>query len=136
MAQTDIAETAVYYEEVRRNGLLLTAQDAHQWSHGVLRALGFALPRGVRKDLARALPEELAKPLSRKFWLLHFHDKDKPVGEFLKEIALTSGNTDRAFAVHPTTAVFHELKAMAGPELSDDVAEALAPEIADLWRRA
>lgn len=136
MAQTNIAETAAYYEEVRKNGLLLTAQDAHQWSNGVLRALGLALPRGVRKDLAHALPEELAKPLSRKFWLLHFRDKHKPAAEFLKEIALMSGNTDRVFAEHPTTAVFRELKAMAGPDLSDDVAEALAPEIADLWRRA
>ena len=136
MTLTTTAELALYYDQIRQNGLLLTDQDAHQWSRAVLRQLGLELPRGVRKDLAHALPQELAAPLKRKFWLLHFRDKNKPAKQFLKQIALMSGNTDAAFARHPTTAVLHELKVLAGPDLSNDIAEALAPELAELWRRA
>jgi len=136
MTQADVAEMTDYTARVRRNGYLLTEQDAEQWSSGVLRALGLHLPRGTRKDLAQALPEELATPLKRKFWLLHFRDKNKTAQAFLKEIGLMSGNTDAAFARYPTTAVFHEVKAMAGPDLSDEIAAALAPEISALWQAA
>lgn len=136
MTPTQVAELATYYEHIRQNGYLLTQQDAEQWSTAVLRQLGLELPRGVRKDLARALPEELAAPLKRKFWLVHFRDKNKPAQAFLKQVALMSGNTDSAFARHPTTAVMRELKAIAGPDLSSDVAEALAPDLSELWQRA
>lgn len=136
MAQNNVAELTSYYDQIRQNGNLLTANDAQQWSKAVLRGLGIELPGGVRKDLARALPEELAADLQRKFILFYQRDRKKTAPAFLKEIALMSGNTDAAFARLPTTAVFHELKAFAGPEVSDDVAESLAPELSDLWQRA
>ena len=47
-----------------------------------------------------------------------------------------SGNTDAQFALHPTQAVFHEVKGYAGQEVSADVADSLAPEISELWQNA
>jgi uncharacterized protein (DUF2267 family) len=78
----------------------------------------------------------LAYDLNRKWLLLQFRDKNKSRDVFLKEVARMSGNTDADFAVHPTRAVFHEVKAYAGEEVSNDVADALAPEIGELWQQA
>jgi uncharacterized protein (DUF2267 family) len=136
MTQTTVANLDSFYEQVQERGYLLTRENAEQWSWAILRSLGHNLPRGTRKDLAKALPEELGNALTRKFWLLHFRDKNKSANQFLKEIARMSGNTDGAFARLPTLAVFHELKSMAGPDLSDEVAEALAPELSALWQQA
>jgi uncharacterized protein (DUF2267 family) len=136
MAQSNGTDLGGYYRQIEENGLLLTEQDAQQWSTAVLRALGPNLPRGTKKKLAKSLPEELAFDLTRKFWLLHFRNKNLPRQEFLKEVARMSGNTDAQFAVHPTRAVFHELKQYAGNDVSETVAEDLAPEVSELWQQA
>lgn len=136
MAQSNGSDLASYYQNIEKNGYLRTADNAEQWSTAVLRALGTNLDRRTKKKLAKTLPEELAFDLTRKFWLLHFRDKTKERDEFLKEVARMSGNTDAQFAIHPTRAVFHEIKHYAGPEVSDDVAESLAPEISTLWQEA
>ncbi|MFN2208156.1 MAG: DUF2267 domain-containing protein, partial [Candidatus Promineifilaceae bacterium] len=102
----------------------------------VLRALGINLDGRTKKRLAKTLPEALAYDLNRKWLLLQFRDKNKSRDVFLKEVARMSGNTDADFAVHPTRAVFHEVKAYAGEEVSNDVADALAPEIGELWQQA
>ncbi len=136
MSQSNGTDLAGYYQRVEKNGELRTESNAQQWSTAVLRALGTNLDRRTKKRLAKALPDELAFNLTRKFWLLHFRDKNKPRSLFLKEVARMSGNTDAQFAKLPTTAVFHELKAYAGEDVSNDVAEALAPEISALWQEA
>lgn len=136
MSQSNVADLAIYYQQVEKNGHLRTEDNAQQWSTAVLRALGLNLGRRTKKQLAKTLPEELAFDLTRKFWLLHFRDKNKPLDLFLKEVARMSGNTDAQFAIHPTRAVFHELKGYAGEEISNDVAESLAPEISELWQSA
>jgi uncharacterized protein (DUF2267 family) len=136
MSQSNGSDLTRYYQQVTENGLLRTEDNAQQWSTAVLRVLGTNLDRRTKKKLAKTLPDELAFDLTRKFWLLHFRDKNKPRSAFLKEVARMSGNTDAQFAIHPTRAVFHEVKNYAGDEVSDDVAESLAPEISALWQEA
>lgn len=136
MSQSNGADLTGYYKRVEENGQLRTEEIAQQWSTAVLRALGLNLDGGTKKQLAKTLPDELAFDLTRKFWLLHFRDKNKPRDVFLKEVARMSGNTDAQFAVYPTRAVFHEVKGFAGEEVANDVAESLAPEISALWQEA
>jgi uncharacterized protein (DUF2267 family) len=136
MSQSNGADLNGYYQRIEENGYLNTVDNAQNWSTAVLRALGTNLPRGTKKKLARSLPDELASDLTRKWWLLHFRDKNKPRQVFLKEVARMSGNTDAQFALHPTRAVFHEVKGYAGEDVSQDVADALAPEISELWQQA
>ena len=85
MSQSNGADLAGYYQFVEENGLLRTPEIAQQWSTAVLRALGLNLDRRTKKKLANTLPEELAFDLTRKFWLLHFRDKNKPREAFLKD---------------------------------------------------
>ena len=129
-------DLANYYAQIQKRGLLPTPQTAEHWSEAVLRTLSLNIDRGTKKRLAEALPEELATDLTRTFWLLHFRDKSKSRDAFLKEVARMSGNTDAQFALYPTRAVFHGVKGYAGQEVSDDVAESLAPEISELWQQA
>lgn len=136
MSQSNGADLTGYYQRIEENGKLRTVENAQQWSTAVLRALGTNLDRRTKKRLAKALPDELAFDLTRKFWLLHFRDKNKPSSVFLKEVARNSGNSDAQFAKYPTTAVFHELKGYAGEEVTEDVADSLAPEISALWQEA
>jgi uncharacterized protein (DUF2267 family) len=136
MSQSNGADLTDYYQRIEENGNLRSTEIAQQWSTAVLRALGTNLDRGTKRRLAKTLPDELAFALTRKFWLLHFRDKNKPSSVFLKEVARMSGNTDAQFAKYPTTAVFHELKGYAGEDVSKDVAEALSPEVSALWQTA
>jgi uncharacterized protein (DUF2267 family) len=136
MSQSNGADLSGYYQRVEENGNLRTEDNAKQWSTAVLRALGTNLDRRTKKQLAKTLPEELAFDLTRKFWLLHFRDKNKPREVFLKEVARMSGNTDAQFALQPTRAIFHELKGYAGEEISNDVAESLSSEVGELWQEA
>ncbi len=137
MAQTSTAtDLSIYYENLKKNGYLLTDQQAQRLSKAVLWSLGLNMSGKLKKQLAKQLPEELATQLTRAFWLLHFRDKSMPEEIFLKEVAKRSGNTDPHFAKHPTLAVFHEIKGMIDSDLSDEIADDLAPEIAALWERA
>jgi uncharacterized protein (DUF2267 family) len=136
MSQSNGADLSSYYQSVEENGYLRATDNAQEWSTAVLRALGLNLDRRTKKKLAKTLPEELAFDLTRKFWLLHFRDMNKPQAEFLKEVARMGGNTDAQFALHPTRAVFHELKSYAGEEVSNDVAESLPNEVGELWQEA
>ena len=136
MSQSNGGDLSNYYQQIEENGRLQTTEIAQQWSTAVLRALGTNLDRRTKKQLAKTLPDELAFDLKRKFWLLHFRDKNKPRDAFLKEVARMGGNTDAKFALFPTRAVFHELKGYAGQEVSDDVAESLPIEVGELWQEA
>jgi uncharacterized protein (DUF2267 family) len=136
MTQANGADLSGYYQEIQQNGRLPTKAVAQRWNEAVLRTLGLNLNRKIKKQLGNALPEELAYYLKRTFWLLHFRDPDKSSEEFLKEVARRSGSSDPDFARIPTEAVIHEIKACAGEDVSDAVADSLAPELSELWQQA
>ena len=136
MTQSNGFDLANYYAQIQKHGLLRTPEVAEHWSEAVLRTLSLNINRGTKKRLAKALPDELAADLTRTFWLLHFRDHNKSRQDFLKEVAKRSGNTDANFAKNPTKAVFHELKAYAGDEVSDAVSDSLAPEVRQFWQEA
>lgn len=141
MAEEKVALKSTYdltpsYHTIQQNGSLPSSAHAQRWSKAVLWSLGLNLSRKTKKQLAKALPAEFATYLTRAFWLLHFRDKNKSSQAFFKEVAKRAGNTDQHFARIPTTAVFHELKQLAGDDVSNDVAADLAPEIRAVWEQA
>ncbi|MDX1413912.1 MAG: DUF2267 domain-containing protein [Candidatus Promineifilaceae bacterium] len=136
MTQSNGFDSASYHAQIQKQGYLLSPKTAEKWSKAVLRTLSLNIDRRTKKALANSLPDELAADLTRTFWLLHFRDRNKSRAEFLEEVAKRSGNTDPGFAGNPTKAVFHELKALAGDKVSNDVSEALAPELSQLWEEA
>ena len=136
MTQANGADLSSYYQKIQQNGQLPTVAVAQCWNEAVLRTLGLNLDRKSKKQLANALPEELAYYLNRPFRLLYFRNSNESDAEFLKEVARRSGSSDPAFARVPTEAVFHEIKAVAGKDVTDAVAEALAPELSELWQKA
>lgn len=136
MTQANGADLSAYYLKIQQNGHLPTQAVAQRWNEGFLRTLGLNLNRKIKKQLGNALPEEFAYYLNRTFWLLHFRDRGKSSEEFLKEVARRSGSSDPDFARVPTEAVIHEVKAFAGADVSDAVADSLAPELSELWQQA
>ena len=54
----------------------------------------------------------------------------------LDQVARRSGNTDPQFARMPTLAVFGQIKQMVNAQTRDQVAEALSPEVRELWQQA
>lgn len=136
MAHANGSDLSGYYQRVEKMGLLHTRDIARRWSKAVLWTLGLNLDRKTKKKLADALPEELSDDLTRAFWLLHFRNTELSRHDFLKAIAKRSGASDAAFARYPTAAVFHEVKAMVGADVSRDVAETLSPEVRELWEKA
>ncbi|HEX6384755.1 MAG TPA: DUF2267 domain-containing protein [Anaerolineae bacterium] len=136
MAQTQTMELTDYYQRVQKMGNLRTPAHGRRWSGAVLKTLGLNLDGKTKKKLARALPPELAEDLTRTFWLLHFRDPNLSGHEFQSQVARRSGNTDADFARFPILAVFHHLKQLIDPDLSQQVAQSLSPEVAELWRQA
>lgn len=134
MAQND--KLNGFYEYVQTQGKLRTLPHARRWSDGILRTLGFTLDRKTKKELARALPDELAHSLTRVFWLVHFRNQNLSREEFQKMSARRSGNTDASFAYYPILAVFGGVKQIIGADLERKVADALPPEISELWKQA
>jgi uncharacterized protein (DUF2267 family) len=133
VTDTDLVE---FYSNVQLAGKLPTAGHAQRWSKAVLNVLGLHLDRKTKKELARALPADLAESLVRVFWLLHFRDAQLSQEDFLDQISRRSGNTDTSFARYPTRAVFSELKRLIDPALSDRVSQSLSPEVCQLWQQA
>ena len=136
MTQANGADLSGYYQKIQQNGHLPTTAVAQSWNEAVLRTLGLNLDRKTKKRLGNALPEELAYYLKRTFWLLHFRDHNKSSEEFLQEVARRSGSSDPDFARTPTEAVIHEVKVFVGEDISDAVADSLAPELSELWQQA
>lgn len=136
MTEGNGADLSGYYQMIMQNGTLRTPAIAESWNEAVLRTLSLNLDRKTKKKLAKALPDELAFYLSRQYWLLHFRDKNISDQAFLNDVCRRSGNSDPEFARTPTLAVFHELKSLAGEDVSDDVADSLAPELSELWQQA
>ena len=136
MTEGNGADLSGYYQNIQQNGRLQTTAIAETWNEAVLRTLSLNLDGKTKKKLRNALPEELAFYLKRQYWLLHFRDANKSEKVFLNEVARRGGNSDASFARTPTLAVFHEVKTLAGEDVSDDVADALAPELSQLWQQA
>lgn len=125
-----------YYDHIREAGKLRTEQHARRWSDGVLRTFGTTLNGKTKRDLAKALPDELAESVKDVFWLLHFRDPNLSREEFLQRAARRSGNSNGEFAVYPTLAVFSGVKMIIDQDLQSQVAESLAPQVRELWERA
>lgn len=125
-----------YFAYIQKVGKLRTPAHAQRWSRAVLKTLGINLDRGTKKKLAKALPAELADDLNRVFWLLHFRNTGLTQYDFLNQVARRAGNTDPDFARYPATAVFHQLKAIVGQDVSSQVAKTLSPEMRQMWEAA
>jgi uncharacterized protein (DUF2267 family) len=125
-----------YYLTIKELGKLQTTGHAERWSEAILHTLALNLDRGTKKKLADALPETLSDQLKRKFWLVHFRDKNITSLEFQKMTGRRAGNTDESFARYPIVATFHGLKDLIDDPLSDDIADTLSPELSQMWQDA
>jgi uncharacterized protein (DUF2267 family) len=134
MTDNDIPALDGFYKHVREDGRLPTSQHARRWTNAVLKALGTALDGSTKRSLAKELPKPLAQSLTSVFWLLHFRDPNLSDEQFLKRVALRSGNSDPEFARYPTRAVFSQLRQLISPELDQKVTDALPPEVSQMWR--
>lgn len=125
-----------FYAEVVRRGNMRSADQAALVSSAVLHTLGFNLSGGVKRELARALPADLAHELTRGWRLIHFRDTHLPLEKFAADVALHSGNTDPQYARMAVAAVFGQLKRLIDDDLSRRVGKDLSPEVRDLWHGA
>lgn len=130
------ADLQNYYESIMTKANLRTLDHAERWSKAVLRTLGFYLDRGTKRKLAKTLPKPISRDLTSGFWLLHFRNPKMTSREFLRRVALRSGNTDAQYARIPTRAVFHQVKQLVDDDLSKRVADILSPEVREIWQQA
>ena len=134
--QATTADRDSFYQEVMRIGNLRTPDHAERWTLAVLRTLGFNLSGSTKKELAKALPEELARDLTRGWRLINIRRSKLSLDDFAKDIALRSGNTDREVAKVVTQVVFRQLKSLVGDRVVRDVARDLSPEVGAHWEAA
>ncbi|MBK7895790.1 MAG: DUF2267 domain-containing protein [Candidatus Promineifilaceae bacterium] len=125
-----------YYQTVQEKGSLRTPAHAQRWSTAVLKTLGFNLGGKTKKQLAKALPKELADDVKRVFWLAHFKNDQLTSHEFQNQVSRRSGNSDPQFARTPILAVFHGVKQLVDSNVQQAVADALSPEVRTLWESA
>lgn len=125
-----------YYQIVEKDGYLRTPDHARRWSTAVLKTLGVNLSSKTKKQLAKALPQELANDLTRVFWLIHFRNTNMSRLDFQAEVAKRSGNTDAQFAREPIKAVFRGLKTLTNSDTQKAVADSLSPELREMWQNA
>lgn len=125
-----------YYAHIQEIGGLLTEAHAQRWSRATLNMLGVNIDRKVKKELIKALPEELGRALNAIFWLFYFRDTSISAHEFQNRVARRGGNTDPEFAHYPVMGVFGGLKNLISQELSRKVAESLSPELREMWNKA
>jgi len=133
---TEDNELINFYESVQREGKLRTEEHARRWTAATLRILGVALDGRTKRRLARALPQELSQWLTDVFWLLHFRDPNLSRDRFVKRVARRAGNTDYQFAPFPIKAVLSGVRQMVDEDLQREVAEALSPEVRELWQQS
>ena len=136
MTQTNTVELTDYYTTIKELGKLQTNQHAERWSEATLHTLALNLDKGTKKKLVNALPTPLSDQLKRKFWLVHFRNKGLTTVEFQKMTGRRAGNTDESFARYPVITTFHGLKSLIDNSINDDVADALSPELSQMWQDA
>lgn len=125
-----------FYLNVENDARLRTKAHAERWTNAVLRSLGFNLSGGTKHDLAEALPPELSRQLTRGWKLINFHNPRLTQEQFLKEVALRSGNTDEAYSRLATTAVFRNLKTYIDDNLEREITRSLPEDVGKLWDQA
>lgn len=125
-----------FYHHVEQDGRMRTTSHAERWTEAVLRTMGFNLTGGTKRELAKALPDELAAQLKRGWKLINLHNPRLTQPEFLKQVALRSGNTDEEYARMATTAVFRHLKQYTDADLQREVARSLPRDVGQLWTEA
>lgn len=124
------------FNQIAEESNLPTTAHAIRTTSAVLRELGFTLSGGVKRKLAKALPQELARELTRGWRLINIRQSKLPLQDFLKNIALNSGNSDPQYAEYYVAAVFRAMKQHIDSKTSREVARDLSPEIRDFWNAA
>lgn len=124
------------YQAIMEDGNLRTTQHASRLTFAVLHTLGFNLSGGVKRDLAKALPDDLGRYLTRGWRLINIRHKQLPLRDFAKDVARHNGNTDARYAESATRVVFHRLKSLIDDDLVRAVARDLSPEVRELWNAA
>lgn len=127
------ANLTQFYQSVSEQAHIPKEELAQRWTTAVLQTLGFHLPRRVKRPLAKALPAELGGDVTKIFWLLHFRDPHLTAKDFQKQVAKRAGHTDAVYARFPIVAVFTAVKTQIDPQLSQQIGEALSPEVRALW---
>ncbi len=124
-----------FYEYVEKHGELRTLEHAQRWTRATLNQFGLDIPRGAKKALAKALPDELSEHLTGVFWLAHFANPELLQIEFQEAVARRGGNTDKNFARLPITAVFSAIRVfnLLDSDTDRQVAEAISPDMRSLW---
>jgi uncharacterized protein (DUF2267 family) len=125
-----------FYDGIMINGKLPTPAHAARFTSAVLYTLGFNLSGGVKKKLARSLPEAIARDLTRGWRLVNVRHNQLPLRDFLKDIAMTSGNTDAQYAEMATGAIFRQIKRNLDADVAREVARDLSPEVRAFWNAA
>lgn len=125
-----------FYDSVMELGNLRTPQHAERLTYAVLHTLGFNLSGAVKRKLARALPEELSRQLTRGWRLINIRHGKLSLDDFAKDVARHSGNTDAQYAKMATQVVFRQIKQLVDDEVRRDVARDLSPEVRQHWNAA
>jgi uncharacterized protein (DUF2267 family) len=125
-----------FYQSVMQRGHMRTPGHAARTTFAVLHTLGFNLSGGVKRKLAKALPDRLARDLSRGWRLINIRHSKLSMDAFAKDVSRHSGNTDPAVARSATQVVFREIKQLIDDDLSRQVARDLSPEVRDFWNAA
>lgn len=126
-----------FYDSVMQLGNLRTPAHAERITNAVLHTLGFNLSGSTKKKLAKALPENLARALTRGWVLINIRHRKLSYEDFAKDVALHAGNTDAQYAKRTTEIVFRQIKRLINDDaLSREVAKDLSPEVGKVWDAA
>jgi uncharacterized protein (DUF2267 family) len=125
-----------FYRTIMQDGNLRTPDHASRLTFAVLHTLGFNLSGATKRKLAKALPDEAARYLTRGWRLINVRRSNLPLADFAKDVARHSGNTDPQYAARASQVVFRQVKKLIDDDVARAVARDLSPEVRDLWNAA
>lgn len=125
-----------FYRTIMQDGNLRTTDHASRLTFAVLHTLGFNLGGATKRKLAKALPDEMARYLTRGWRLINIRHSKLSLDRFAKDVARHNGNTDPQNAERATEVVFRQLKQLIDDDLVRAVARDLSPEVRALWNAA
>lgn len=128
--------TDTFYRTIMQDGNLRTTDHASRLTFAVLHTLGFNLSGATKRKLAKALPDEPARYLTRGWRLINIRHSNLSLDRFAKDVARHNGNTDPQNAERATAVVFRQLKKLLDDDLVRAVARDLSPEVRALWNTA
>ena len=135
MTQTDV-NLDNYFSTIQEKGSLISGKLARRWSESTLKMMGLYMGKGGKKALSGNLPKVLSDDLNRVFRLMHFPNTNMPMLEFQQMVARRGGHSDPQFAKLAIIGVFHGLKTIIDTDTRDKVADALSPEVREVWNNA